>query len=268
MFDFKYHIVSLVAVFLALGIGVVMGSMTAEQGVVTNQEKSLIATMEKDFERLRSDNAALSTQISADTKFADSALSLMVTDKLKGKTVAVVVTGAIDTPDLKNLKAALEKAGGIESSVTTFTGGIGLDTKDAPKQLDEAARWIASGANPKGVSDLAATGFMKVSGVYNAPVQGVIVIGGTDNDKAPKFINLDAPIIKSFLNMAVTVVGAESSTVKNSAIRDFQALGISTVDDIETTPGWISLIYVLGGQAGDFGAKVTADTLMPLPAKS
>ncbi len=122
--------------------------------------------------------------------------------------------------------------------------------------------------NPKGVSDLAATGFMKISGVYDIPVQGVVVIGGTENAKGPKFENLDAPIIKSFLDLTIMAVGVEASTVKNSAIRNFQGLGISTVDNIDTTPGLISLIYVLSGQPGDYGSKETADSLMPLPAKS
>lgn len=268
MFDFKYHIVSLVAVFLALGIGVVMGSMTAERGVVSDQEKALITTMEKDFENLRTENADLSAQISADALFAESALPMLVTDKLKGKNIAIVVTGGIGSPDLKKLKAALETAGAVQSSVTTFTDGTGLDAKDAPKQLDEAARWIANGVNPKGINDLAAAGFMKVSGAYDAPVQGVVVIGGTENDKGPEFDALDGVLIKTFQTLNLAVVGTESATVKNSAIRDFQRLGISTVDNIDVTPGLISLIYVLNGQAGDFGEKDTADSLMPLPAKS
>lgn len=287
MFDFKYHIVSLVAVFLALGIGVVMGSMTAEQGVVTEQERALITTMEKDFENLRADNADLKSQVAVDAKFQEAATALLVDTKLAGMNVALVVTGNVESTTLKNLQATLQLAGAQQQSVTTFSGKLGLDNKNSldkvaaivggspqgeaatrDKALEAAAHWIANGLNSKGIADLAAAGFLKSTGTYDAPVQAVIIVGGSENGKNLPPDKLDEPMIKILKQHPVILIGAESATVKNSYMKNYQSLGINTIDDIDKAPGRISAVYIMAGQTGDFGEKSTADSLMPEPPKS
>jgi hypothetical protein len=287
MFDFKYHIVSLVAVFLALGIGVVMGSMGAQQGVVTQQERALIVTMEKDFEKLRASNADLNVQLATAARFQNGATSLLTSGKLAQTTVAVIVTGDVEGQTLKNLQAALEQAGASQQSVTVFSGKLGLDNKATSekiaaivggnpqgqtaikdKALEETARWIAGGLNPKGISDLAAAGFFKTNGVYDSAVQSVIIIGGSENGKNLPPEQLDAQLIKTLKTLPVALAGTESLTVKNSYMKIYQGLGLSTVDDIDKAPGQISVVYILAGQAGDYGEKSTADSLMPEPPKN
>lgn len=287
MFDFKYHIVSLVAVFLALGVGVVMGSMGAERGVVTEQERALITTMEKDFENLRATNADLNGQMAVAAKFQNGATGLLNEGKLAQKSVAVIITGDVEGQTLKTLKIALEQAGATQQSVTTFSGKLGLDDKNSAdktaaivggnaqgqaalrdKALEETARWIAGGLNPKGINDLAAAGFIKTSGTYDTAVQAVIIIGGSENGKNLPPEQLDAQLIKTFKQLPITLAGVESLTVKNSYMKTYQGLSISTVDDIDKAPGQVSVVYILAGQAGDFGEKATADALMPEPPKS
>lgn len=284
MFDFKYHIVSLVAVFLALGIGVVMGSMTAERGVVTTQEKSLIATMEKDFENLRATNKEQAAIIAADLAYTDASLPLLVRGKLTGKSIAVVVTGDVEAPTLKGLKAALEKAGATQASVTYLAAPLGLDNKDIlakvaallgvpgqsqavvnSKVLAVTARAIVTGSDGAALTSLADAGAIKTSGVYTSPANGVIIIGGAENGKYLKFAELDAPLIKAFQATGLSPVGAESATVKNSYIKDYQSLNLSTVDNLDEAAGRVSVILVLSGEPGHFGAKATADSLLPTP---
>ncbi|MFH1736755.1 MAG: copper transporter [Actinomycetota bacterium] len=286
MFDFRYHIVSLVAVFLALGIGVVLGSMSAERGVVTEQERALIATMEKDFDNLRAENKQLNTIISADEAFWAGVVPLVVDGKLAGKNVAIVVTGAVDATTLKSLKTVIEQAGGVETSVTTFEGDLGLGDKAVKekvagivgasagntatlrsKALDAAAGWIVSGLNAKELNNLAAEGFLKNEGVYDVPVQAVLIIGGKVNGKGLSAENLDAVLIDSLNTQNVVLAGAEISTVKTSYIQTYKNLGLSTVDNLDMPAGQVCAVYLLGGQSGNFGTKATAERLMPEPLK-
>lgn len=287
MFDFKYHIVSLVAVFLALGIGVVMGSMSAERGVITEQERALIATMEKDFDRLRASNDDLNKQLSVAAKFEAGATAMLNSGKLVDKNVAVIITGDIGADTLKTLKGTLEQAGAIQLSVTTFSGKLGLDDKTAmakvasvvgdnpegqteirERALEETARWITGGINPQGISALAEAGFLKMSGDYDKPVQAVIIIGGLVNGKNLPPDQVDAHIIKTLQLLPVTIAGVESTSVKKSYMNAYQDMGISTVDDIDSPPGQISVVYVLAGLSGDYGEKATANAPMPEPSKS
>ncbi len=287
MFDFRYHIVSLVAVFLALGIGVVMGSMSAERGVVSEQERALIATMEKDFERLRSTNTDLNAQLATAAKFQEGAMALLTDGKLAQKSVAVVVTGDVDAATLKNLQTSLELAGAKQQSLTTFSGKLGLDDKTTvdkvaaivggnppgqaatrDKAVEETARWIAGGLNPKGINDLAGAGFIGTSGRYDTFVQAVIIVGGLQNSKNLPPEQVDDTLIKTFKLLPITIAGVEQTKVKTSYMKVYQAQNISTVDDIDKASGLLSTIYILAGQSGDFGEKPTADVLMPEPPKS
>ncbi len=287
MFDFKYHIVSLVAVFLALGIGVVMGSMSAERGVVSEQERALIATMEKDFEKLRSTNAELNSQLSVATKFQEGAIALLTEGKLAQKSVAVIVTGDVNSTTLKDLKASLEQAGATQQSVTTFSGKLGLDNKATvekvaaivggnpqgqaatrDKALEETAYWIAGGLNPKGINDLGDAGFLMASGSYDTAVQAVIIVGGSQNGKNLPPKQLDDQIIKALQQLPVVIAGVESSNVKTSYMTAYQGLNIDTVDNIDKASGQVAVVYILAGQTGNFGEKATADVLMPRPAEN
>ena len=286
MFDFRYHIVSLVAVFLALGIGVVLGSMSAERGVVTDQERALIATMEKDFDNLRAENKQLNTIISADATFRAGVVPLVVDGQLAGKNVAVMVTGAVDSTTIKTLKTVIAQAGGTETSVTTFEGDLGLGEKAVKekvagivgasagntatlrsKAIEATAGWIASGLNAKNIIELDNAGFLKSDGVYDVPVQAVLIIGGKVNGKGLSAENLDAPLIESLKTQNVVIAGAEVSGVKTSYIPAYKNLGLNTVDNLEMPAGLVSVVFVLNGQTGNYGTKPTADRLMPEPLK-
>ena len=286
MFDFRYHIVSLVAVFLALGIGVVLGSMSAEKGVVSEQERALIATMEKDFDNLRAENKQLNTIVSADEAFRAGVVPLVVDGQLAGKNVAVMVTGAVDTTTLKTLKTVIEQAGGIETSVTTFKGDLGLGDKAVKekvagivgasagntatlrgKALDASAGWIVSGLNAKELNALDSAGFLTSEGVYDVPVQTVLIIGGKVNGKGLNAENLDTPLIESLKTKNIVLAGAETSNVKTSYIQTYTNLGLNTVDNLEMPAGLVSAVYILSGESGSYGTKPTADRLMPEPLK-
>lgn len=56
MFDIRYHIIALVASFLALGIGVLVGSMLGGDEVLVREQKQIIDRLEEDFKYLRQEN--------------------------------------------------------------------------------------------------------------------------------------------------------------------------------------------------------------------
>jgi hypothetical protein len=69
----------------------------------------------------------------------------------------------------------------------------------------------------------------------------------------------------------VPVVGVEPARVEQSAIPVFQRYGLSTVDGIDTEPGQLALVLLLGGaDPGDYGIRDTATSgilppIEPLP---
>lgn len=77
MIDFRYHLVSIVAVFLALGIGVLMGSAVLGENIVANLESQL-KTIRATNEDHRQTILDLEQQISFDDEFANEVQPILI----------------------------------------------------------------------------------------------------------------------------------------------------------------------------------------------
>ncbi|NLB18723.1 MAG: copper transporter, partial [Syntrophomonadaceae bacterium] len=53
MIDIRYHIATLIAVFVALGVGILIGSTLVSGDVLVEQQKKMITQLETQFNVLR-----------------------------------------------------------------------------------------------------------------------------------------------------------------------------------------------------------------------
>jgi hypothetical protein len=109
--DFRYHIVSIVAIFFALGAGVVLGA-----GPLKGTGSELVQSQaEKDRQQLADARAEL-VQVKALDKYRDDYVAKVtagVTDgKLTGKKIAIVTMPGSDNDMLNGVQDGLEQAGG------------------------------------------------------------------------------------------------------------------------------------------------------------
>ena len=88
MYDFRYHIASLVAVIVMLGVGMLLGSAIVDRGNLT---QPLVVSLQKDFADLKKDNDQLKSDLARDQQFASAAADAMTAGKLAGKTVVITV---------------------------------------------------------------------------------------------------------------------------------------------------------------------------------
>ncbi|HEY4687266.1 MAG TPA: copper transporter, partial [Candidatus Subteraquimicrobiales bacterium] len=63
MFDVRYHLVSLVAVFLALALGILMGSVIAGRGTLVERQNALIEGIQADVNRIQKENKGLHEEL-------------------------------------------------------------------------------------------------------------------------------------------------------------------------------------------------------------
>ena len=122
MIDFRYHIVSIVAIFFALGAGVVLGA-----GPLKGTGSEIVQSQaDKDRAALEDARADL-IQAKALEKYQDDYVAKVtagLTDgKLTGKTIAVVTMPSADNDMTNSIQDALEAVGG---QVTTR---VSLDAK-------------------------------------------------------------------------------------------------------------------------------------------
>ena len=86
MISLRYHIVSLVAVFLALALGIVVGSTVLQEGTVSVLRATSEAVRAKSEENSRK-NVELTRQIGDLQRFGVAVLPELVQDRLEGRSV-------------------------------------------------------------------------------------------------------------------------------------------------------------------------------------
>ena len=126
MINLRYHIVSLVAVFLALAIGVVVGSTALKEGTVS----VLRATSNRlisESQTERAKNQALEGEVAGYKEFGGAVLPRLVRDRLKGQAVVVLDTDRVDDQTRKPVEDAIKAANGsVEGRVTFASDRLGL----------------------------------------------------------------------------------------------------------------------------------------------
>ena len=282
--DFRYHIVTLVAVFLALGIGIIIGSALLGNDAIVQQQKELTNRLEGQLEEMRSQNKAVQAKveemegnITVQQQFEKQILPALVTAKLSGKSVAIVETNNYGMRD--DLLNSLEMAGAQVVSITTVLNGLKLENdkeeiinnlglqgndQEITKQLvTQMVDGIITGEKQAVINTLAQAETLKTVGEYGVPLHGIIIIGGSPDKNLINTKLVDDTMISLFLEKGIPVYGVEEVNVPFSYMKEYQKFGISTVDNIDTVPGQLALIFAMNGKPGNYGVKPTAKRLLP-----
>jgi Copper transport outer membrane protein, MctB len=115
----RYHIVSLVAVFLALALGIVVGSTVLQEGTVS----VLRATSERvrqESERNSRENIALKQELGRLQSFGAAVLPELVRGRLQDRPVVLVDTDKVDSGVRDAVRKVLEDAGAEIDGQVTF----------------------------------------------------------------------------------------------------------------------------------------------------
>ncbi|GAB2594681.1 hypothetical protein Aab01nite_83210 [Paractinoplanes abujensis] len=95
MINFRYHVVSLTAVFLALAIGLVVGT-AALNGPVADNLKSQITALNKDLSNKRDEINQYREEINRSQEFATQIAPFVLDGKLTGRKLAVLALPGTD----------------------------------------------------------------------------------------------------------------------------------------------------------------------------
>jgi hypothetical protein len=147
--NFRYHVVSITSVFLALAIGLVLGT-AALNGPVANDLNSRVTDLRQTNSQLRGQVADLETQVQGRDGFVQQVAPSLLAGRLTGKRVLIVTLPGASADHRQGVVAMLEEAG------ATVTGNIGfteafVDPTRSDETVDLATRLV-----PPGVSALPA----------------------------------------------------------------------------------------------------------------
>ncbi len=134
MIDFRYHIVSLIAVFLALGIGIVMGTTVVNEAIV-NRQDSLLGELNKEVRHERSSRRDLESQVADWEAFGKEGKKTFVTNRLQGQQVTAVVGEGANRDLVTRIVDTYHEAGAVVPVIVELTDKLNLTDADARMQL-------------------------------------------------------------------------------------------------------------------------------------
>ena len=281
VYDLKYHLTTIVAIFLALAVGIVVGSSLIAGSSVKGLEDQF-GKLREENRQVRQATETLSDQIQQHTEFERSVAPVLVKSRLYGRNVAIIQTGDYVTAT-QSAMSILEQSGASIISVTTFTN---LKTASAHKRMERAMRKIsgepiepdqlqsvvlgiiaesvANGSNPDAMDILEHNGLLSTSGDYDKRVSRIVLVGGSARS-LPKGTNiLDLTLIDKLKALGIsTLVGVEPLDVVSSYIPAYHTKQLATVDNVDQYMGQVALVYAVWGESGRFGVKRTSDRVVP-----
>lgn len=152
MIDFRYHIVSLVAVFLALGVGILLGSGPLDeqiQGTLQTQTDQL----REEQQHLREEITSLNKEVDLGDDFAKEVAGPITANQLTARTVAVFALPGVDKGLVDETTKSLQNAGATVTGTVTLTDFYVDPSKAQSPMEDLALRLVPAGVTfPKNAS--------------------------------------------------------------------------------------------------------------------
>lgn len=129
MVTFRFHLLSLTAVFLALAVGIAIGATVVDQATVDALQRRL-NTVEDRVDRTDKRNNELESEISQWTRFSEQAADELVEGRLSQQPVLVVAVRGIDAGAVDRFRQSLSRAGALLEGTIWFTSKLKLEKPD------------------------------------------------------------------------------------------------------------------------------------------
>jgi hypothetical protein len=137
MINLRYHIVSLVAVFLALGLGIVMGSTVIDR-VTVDALNNRLDDVQRSVSAIRDENGRLKGQVDQGRDFAETTRDQLLRGHLRNIPVMVVAVAGVDRGPVDDLRQALVGAQATVQGTIWFTPKMRLSNDGDVRALATA----------------------------------------------------------------------------------------------------------------------------------
>jgi hypothetical protein len=151
MINFRFHLVSLIAVFLALGLGILVGSTVVDQ-VIVDQLRGEIRDVRRESSERGRESDQLREEMSRLDDFQRASATFAVEDRLTDVPVAIVVERGVDRDTVKELLAIVRAAGAEVPGILWLDERWKLDRPEERADLEDAARVSGNAATARSVA--------------------------------------------------------------------------------------------------------------------
>jgi len=298
--DFRYHIVSLISVFLALAVGIVLGAGPLRD-YIAESLSGQVEALRAETETLRDELDLTQTTLTGANDFIAEASPALVEDVLPSYEVSIIALPGSEPDTVEDVLEVLEESGAsvanlveMEADFTDptkrpFRSGIAGNLAEYmdPEPSEEASSESIIGAalqqaltdnDPEepqepseeatAIIDLLTTAELMSVEESVSPTHGIVVIGA-DTAVGEEQRAAELGLVKGISPQKVIVSGTD---LEDSLLREIRtdsdaSSTYTTTDSLTSAAGKVlvprALATVLGGEQGSYGFGDGVDDILP-----
>ena len=292
MFDLRYHVVSLAAVFLALVLGVLLGVGISETGRVDDVERdsyeARIRNLERELQAAAEQDVDTERQRKAADVIVGETYPILMEDRLAGQRIVTVFVGSAAGNNA--IRAGVRRMladGGAGAPFRYRELEVPVDADALQAELSsrtELSRFSGQGRYGELGEELAQELFAggdaplwdalspllvgEESGI-GGQAPDAVVVARTAEPQEKETAALLAGFYRGLAGGSVPALGVETTKARPSAIPVYARMSLASVDAIDTDVGRLAAALVLtGAPSGNYGVKESAeDGILPTPVE-
>lgn len=284
--NMKYYIVTIGAIFIALGIGMLVGFNLNYDQELSKQQAAIIDDLDAKFEDIKTTNDELEGKLDKKeseykklVNYLNQNYLVLIKDQLQGKNVGIISTTENYDYTQDIAKTITDANGSVAYDIVLKSG---LTNKDKIKELDSALQlqlktekdvvnYIMSCLKEENAMDklqqLEKLEMIKINYLSDnyLDCSQVVMASGDTNESSNKFTNIDKIIIDKLKEDGKYVIGTQKSDVKFSDLENYKKDKIPTINNSQQGTGKLSLVYALRDsvEKGNFGIGDKVDSIIP-----
>jgi len=249
--DFRYHLVSLIAVFLAVALGIIIGTTALNEPIQADIEGQ-VTDLQQDKRALEDRTQQLQAQLDGADSFADAVAPVLVQGALANRSVLLVVTNEDVAPEtVEDVSTLIGEAGG------TVSGTLRLQPEYSdPSTATSLQNYVTGAGTPAGIQLPETDDAGQLVGSLLAQVL-MIPPGGTVPDGAALSTVLGGLEALDVVSQETAVAPADFAVVLTAGAFS----GDDAAERSTTVAELVSALDATGSGAvvaGDFGAEAEA----------
>jgi len=285
--NMKYYIVSIGAIFISLGIGILVGynlnydqELSKQQATVINDLDNKFNTLKETNDNLEKSLANLNEDYDKAIAFINDNVNSLVANRLTDKSIGIISTNQ-DNDYTKDIDNIITTANGNiafdivlknnilnEKKIEELSTKLNLEfktTKDIIVYIEQA---LSENNASEKLKQLESENIIKINSLNeNYQAYDSVVIAGGNNGKTGKeqYNKLDKIVIETLKENEKYIVGVQQTSAKFSYVDLYSNDKITTIDNIDEGTGKLSLVIVLQDSTieGKFGKLEGSDSIIP-----
>ena len=284
--NMKYYVVSIGAIFIALGIGMLVGFNLNYDQELSKQQATIIEDLDKKFENLKTKNDELETALDSSEKnntqlveYINSNYEKIIKDELQDKNVGVITTSN-DYDYSEQVQKTIKDATGnilfdivLNDAITNQTklkeasDALNINFKNSEDVSNYIVDCLKDLNSKTNLEELEKLGIIKINSISDnySNYDEVVIATGSSKENKEKVKLVDKTIIEKFKQENKYIVAVQKSDVKTSYMEDYKESKIVTIDNVDEGLGKLSLVTVLKDKTpkGNFGRLECVEGIIP-----